>query len=256
MPTTVTKSTHTNGRTLALQSTGPFKNVGEWERLASLLGGGALAIFGLTRGSLGGLALATLGAGLVYRGASGHCPCYTALGLSTADRHGPATSVASGSGVKVEKSITIHRPAEHLYRYWRNLENLPRFMEHIQSVTTQGNRSHWVVRGPLGTSMAWDAQIINERPNELIAWRSLPGSTVDSAGSVHFQAMGPGAGTRVTVSLKYDPPAGKLGVALAQMLGQNPAKAIEEDLGRFKKMMEAGEGPMNRMDSGSSWDAL
>jgi uncharacterized membrane protein len=214
-----------------------------------------LAAFGLSRGSVGGVALAALGAGLVYRGASGHCPGYAALGISTAEHHGPATSVAAGKGVKMETSLSINRPPEHLYRYWRNLENLPRFMQHIQSVTTQGNRSHWVVRGPLGTSMAWDAEIINERPSELIAWRSLPGSTVDSAGSVHFQAMGPGAGTLVTVSLKYDPPAGKLGVALAQMLGQNPEKGIEEDLRRFKQMMEAGEGPMNRLVSGSSWDA-
>src|SRR5260370_41860716 len=101
-------------------------NVGEVERWLSLLGGGALALYGLQRGSLGGLALAVAGGCLAYRGLTGHCSVYGSLGLSTAQR-GPATVIPAGQGVKVDQTITIQHNPEELYRYWRNLENLPRF---------------------------------------------------------------------------------------------------------------------------------
>jgi uncharacterized membrane protein len=214
-------------------------NVGDTERLVSALGGGALAVFGLSRGSLGGLALAAVGGALVYRGVTGYCHCYEALSISTAEEHGRATSVAAGSGVKVEKSIMVQRPAEELYRFWRQLDNLPRIMRHLKSVTSQGGRSHWVARGPMGASVEWDAEIINERPGELIAWRSLEGSQVDTAGSVHFTPAPGGRGTDVRVTLKYDPPAGKAGSAVARLLGKEPAQQIEEDLRRFKYEMES-----------------
>jgi uncharacterized membrane protein len=232
------------------------QNVGELERWLSVLGGGLLGTYGLSRVSLPGLALAGLGAAFVYRGVTGHCPCYAALGISTAERHGPATSVPAGKGVKVEKSITINRRPEDLYRYWRRLETLPRFMQHIESVTSLGDRSHWVAKGPLGKRLEWDAEVIMDRADELISWRSLPGSDVDSAGSVHFQSLGPDRGTRVTVTLKYDPPAGKVGKVIAQLLGQNPEKQIEEDLRRFKQLMEAGELAMGGRQSlaGNSWN--
>jgi uncharacterized membrane protein len=213
--------------------------VGETERVASLVGGGLLAVYGLLRASPGGLLLAALGGALAYRGLTGHCPMYSALGVSTAEPRAPATSVPAGKGVKVEKSIFINRPAETLYNYWRNLENLPRFMRHIRSITVRGNRSHWVARGPLGFNVAWDAEIINDKPNELIAWRSLEGAEVDNAGSVHFQPSG--TGTRVTVVLKYDPPAGRMGAAIAHTFGQDLQPFMEEDLRRFKQLMEAGE---------------
>src|SRR5690348_70331 len=161
----------------------PRTNVGETERWLSLLGGGALALIGLSRGSLGGLGLALLGGGLCYRGATGHCPGYSALGVSTAEPRGPRTSVPAGQGRKVVSSITINRTPEELYRYWRNFNNLPRFMHNLESVElTGGDRSHWVARGPLGVRVEWDAEIITDRPNELIGWRSLPGSQVDTAG--------------------------------------------------------------------------
>src|SRR5207248_82918 len=153
------------------------------------------------------------------------------------------TSVPAGSGCKVEKTITINKPASELYGYWRNLENLPRFMRHLESVTADGNRSHWVAKAPLGTSVSWDAEIITERPNELIGWRSLPGSTVDTAGSVHFGQAPGGRGTEVHVTLKYDPPAGKVGATVANWLGEAPEQEIAEDLSTFKRMMEAGEIP-------------
>src|SRR5205823_14253985 len=102
------------------------------------------------------------------------------LGWSTAEDHGPRASVAAGSGLKVEKSFTIQRPAAELYAAWRDLENLPRFMKHLKSVKMlDGRRSHWVAEGPMGVSAEWDAEVITERPNELIGWRSLEGSSVD-----------------------------------------------------------------------------
>lgn len=220
----------------------PAANVGEAERLLSLLGGGALALYGLARGSLGSLTLAALGGGLVYRGMSGHCNLYGALGISTAEGSGQRTSIPAGHGIKVEESVTIMRPPEELYRFWTNLENLPRIMSHLEAVRKLGDqRSHWVACGPLGTRMEWDAEVLTQRQNEVISWRSLDGSEVDTAGSVHFTAAPGDRGTVVRVVLKYDPPAGQIGAAIADLLGQAPGQRIREDLRRFKQLMETGE---------------
>jgi uncharacterized membrane protein len=216
-------------------------NVGDTERWLSGVGGTVLALFGLSRGDLVGLGLAIGGGLLAYRGVTGHCPCYQALGLSTAPPHGPATSVAAGRGVKVEKSVTINAPREQLYRFWRNLENLPRIMSHLVSVTEQGDTSHWVAKGPLNMPVEWDAQIVNEKPNELIAWQSLRGSVVDNAGSVHFSDAPGRRGTEVRVVLKYDPPAGKVGGFIAKLFRRAPEQEIEDELRRFKQLVETGE---------------
>jgi uncharacterized membrane protein len=222
----------------------PQVNVGDAERLLSAVGGGVLALLGLSRRSLGGLALTAIGGSLVYRGVTGHCSMYQALGVNTADQPGPATSVRAGHGVKVEQAMTINKPAAELYRFWRNFENLGRFMSHLESVTTQGgNRSHWVARGPMGARVEWDAEVHNERENELIAWRSLEGSEADTAGSVHFRQLPNNRGTEVHVVLKYDPPAGKLGAAVAWLFGRSAEQQVREDLRRFKQVMEAGEVP-------------
>ena len=219
-------------------------NVGDIERLACVAAGGALGIYGLSRGSLGGGALALLGGALLYRGLTGHCHLYQALGLNTREKHGPATSVPAGRGIKVEKVITINRPADELYRYWRQLENLPCFMSHLESVRQLNTkRSHWLAKGPLGTTVAWDAEIITDKPGRTIAWRSLQGSEVDTAGSVHFTPLPGNRGTEVRVVLKYDPPAGKVGAMVAKMLGEAPERQIEEDLRHFKQITESGELP-------------
>ena len=224
---------------------GSSVNVGQTERWASAIGGGALALYGLTRGTKGGVALALIGGTLVYRGMSGHCSVYEVAGLNTAgteSERNPNVSVSSGRGVKVEKSVTINRSPEELYSFWRNFENLPRFMNHLESVKVEGaNRSHWVAKGPAGTSVEWDAEVYNEKENEMIAWRSLEGSEVDNAGSVHFEPATGGRGTVVRVVLKYDPPAGKLGALVARLFGESPSQQIDEDLRRFKQLMEAGE---------------
>jgi uncharacterized membrane protein len=138
--------------------------------------------------------------------------------------------------------VTINRSPRELYEFWRTFEKLPQFMNHLKSVTQTGsNRSHWVAKGPAGTSVEWDAEIINERPDELIAWRSLPDSDVDHAGTVRFEPAGGKRGTVVKVELHYKPPAGALGKALAQLFGESPEKQIHVDLHRFKQLMEAGE---------------
>jgi len=218
-------------------------NVGDTERLVSVAGGGALALLGLKEGSLLGLGLAALGGALVYRGLTGHCPAYGKLGVSTADEHSPVASIPAGKGFKVVQAVTINRSAEELYRMWRDFESLPRFMSHLVSVRPAGRRSHWVAHGPAGTTVEWDAEIINEDPGRMIAWRSLEGSQVSTAGSVHFLPLSAARGTEVTVSLKYDPPGGKLGGWLAWLFGQDPAHQIREDLRRFKQLAEAGEIP-------------
>ena len=221
-------------------------NVGQYERWASAVGGGALAVYGLTRGTYAGVALALLGGALVYRGASGHCDLYQAMGVNTAgdatSGDNPNVSVQAGRGIKVEKSVTVNRPPAELYSYWRNFENLPRFMNHLESVHVTGaNRSHWVAKAPAGTTVEWDAEIYNEKENELIAWRTLENADVDSAGSVRFEPATGGRGTTVRVTLKYDPPGGVLGSLVARLFGENPEQQIDEDLRRFKQLMEAGE---------------
>jgi uncharacterized membrane protein len=228
------------------EQSGSSVNVGQTERWVSAVGGGALALYGLTRGSLGGIALALVGAALVQRGYSGHCNLYEAMGYSTGGdaglRNSENVSVPAERGIKVEKSVTINRPVGELYGYWRDFNNLPRFMNHLESVRqTGGQRSHWVAKAPAGTTVEWDAEIYNEKENELIAWRTLEGSQVSSAGSVRFEESPGGRGTVVRVTLKYDPPGGKLGALVARLFGENPEQQIDEDLGRFKQLMETGE---------------
>ena len=221
-------------------------NVGQVERWASSIGGGALALYGVTRGSLGGIALALVGAALVKRGVSGHCNIYDAMNFSSAGdanlRNSENVSVPGDRGTKVEHSVTINRPALELYSFWRNFENLPNFMNHLESVKRfGGDRSHWVAKAPGGTTVEWDAEVYNEKEGEMIAWRTLEGSQVASAGSVHFEPAGDGA-TTVRVNLKYDPPGGRLGSLVARLFGENPQQQIEEDLARFKEIMEGGRG--------------
>lgn len=219
-------------------------NLSEPERLASGLTGGALAVFGLKKGGLGGISLALLGGELVRRGMTGHCYMYDVLKVNTATEKSPRASVKHGEGVKVETSVTINKSPEELYKFWRNFENLPQFMNHLESVQVlDNNLSHWVAKAPAGMSAEWDAQIINEKENELIAWRSLEGATIPNAGSVQFKEAPGGRGTIVKVVINYDPPAGNVGIAIAKLFGEEPSQQIEEDLRRFKRMMEAGETP-------------
>jgi uncharacterized membrane protein len=144
--------------------------------------------------------------------------------------------------IRVQKSITVNRPPEELYRFWRNFENLPRFMRHLESVQATGEtRSHWRAKAPIGMRVEWDAEIINDRPSELIAWRSLEGAQVDNAGSVHFKRAPSGRGTEVRVEVQYIPPGGVIGATVAKLFGEAPEQQVSEDLRRFKQVMEVGE---------------
>jgi uncharacterized membrane protein len=214
-------------------------NVSEPERWVSTIGGGALTVYGLSRRNWTGAILALMGGALVYRGVTGHCSVYGALGANTRDIG--RRKVNTDRAAKVENSITINRPAEELYRFWRDLTNLPRFMKHVESVLVKDNRhSHWVVKAPLGMTVEWDAEIISEIPNELIGWRSVGSGDVDHAGSVRFEPAG-AHGTTVKVMVQYDPPAGPVGVAFANILGEDPGHQIEEDLRHLKEVMETAK---------------
>jgi uncharacterized membrane protein len=217
-----------------------YNNVGELERWLSVGCGGALAVSGLARGGWPGYALAALGGALLYRGFTGHCSVYGTFGFNTSEHHNKAASVAAGHGVKVTRGIIVHRSAAELFRMWRDLEGLPRFMSHLESVKCEDGRSHWVAHGLDGLAAEWDAEIINEEPGRLLAWRSLAGSEVATAGSVEIRQLPGEGGTEVRVSLKYDPPAGKLGAWLAELFGEYPERQIADDLRRFKDLAEAG----------------
>jgi len=148
-----------------------------------------------------------------------------------------------GYGIKLKKAVTIGAPAEGLYCYWRNLENLPALFDDVLSVETIDNaRSHWILKVP-GGHLEWDAEITVDRENEMIGWRSLDGADIDNAGSIRFERATGGRGTVVRIALQYNPPAGKIGAALAAVLGERPSGLVEEALRKFKQLMETGEIP-------------
>jgi uncharacterized membrane protein len=212
------------------------KNVDDVERVFSVIGGTALALFGLKRFSLTRLALAAAGASLVYRGVTGYCSLYQRLGITTADE---GDGVRGNLGTKLERSITVYAPVDRVFRFWRNFTNLPRIMENLESVQAiDPRRSHWIAKGPGGVRVEWDAEIINEIPNELVAWRSTSGN-VDHAGSVHFEPGPGGRATVVRVSMQYDPPGGSAGHALATLFGGDAGARIERDLQNFKSVIES-----------------
>jgi uncharacterized membrane protein len=167
---------------------------------------------------------------------------------SSGDRRATSRSLLTGAGAQsaehrpLVETIIINKPREEVFRFWRDLENLPRFMTHLVEVKeTGGARSRWVAKGPMGSKVEWDAEIIQEHPGELIAWRSLPGATVENAGSVRFEPATGGRGTVVRVKLHYRPPAGAAGASIAKLFGEAPEKQIPVDLMRMKQLLETGE---------------
>ncbi|MDX5419739.1 MAG: SRPBCC family protein [Hymenobacteraceae bacterium] len=210
-------------------------NVGRPERVLSAVGGAALALLGLRRPGAAGVAAALAGGVLLFRGATGYCPVNQALGRNDAQDE--------DISVDIIKTITVERPRTEVYQFWRILENLPKFMEHLESVQQDGpQRSHWKAKipGGLGT-IDWDADIINEKENELIAWRSLPNSDIDNAGEVRFSDSPDGKGTIVQAIISYSPPVGSVGGLAARMLNPMFQNMVEKDLRYFKRFMETGE---------------
>lgn len=215
-------------------------NVPQAERIGSVAAGAGLVLFGISRKSLGGFLLALAGGALIGRGATGHCSVYEILGVNSRKLN-PDRGVPGNKGIKVVKSIIVSKPPQEVYRYWRQLENLPRFMEHVESVRElDQRRSAWVVKGPMGHKVEWTAEIISDHPGEMISWESLPGAEVQNAGSVWFEPTRAGAATEVRVSIQYQPPAGVVGAAVAKMLGESPEEQLDSDLGRFKELIEGG----------------
>jgi uncharacterized membrane protein len=219
-------------------------NVGRAERWVSGIAGAALIAVGLGRKRFRGW-LIPLGGGLIARAVTGRCPVNTRLRRNTArkvEREEPAArGFQRSEEFKIEQSVIITRPRDELFRFWRSLENLPRFMDHLQAITVLDDRhSHWVVKGPAGVRLEWDAEITHEVENELIAWRSLPGSDVEHRGAVHFSPV-LNSGTEVRVILRYQPRSGTAVNIITQILGERPSEQIVDDLRRFKQVMEAGE---------------
>jgi uncharacterized membrane protein len=221
-------------------------NISETERWISLVGGGLLAAFGLSRRSVPGVAIAALGGAAIYRGVTRHCDVYQALGINTAERLEAQPEDYFERGIHVEQAFTIGKSPQELYDFWHNFENLPQIMTHLESVRViDEKRSHWVAKAPsiAGGKVEWDAEIINDEPGALIAWRSLPNADVDNAGSVRFVPAPGDRGTEVRVVLDYIPPAGRVGKFVAKLFGEEPKQQIQEDLRNFKRIMETGEIP-------------
>jgi uncharacterized membrane protein len=217
--------------------------VGEEERVWSTVGGGLLLTYGLKRASVGGILVAAIGSYLAYRGMSGHCPISESLVRNTAERE--ATIVKP---IEISASMTIYKPRKEVYKYWRQLENLPRFMSHLKEVRQMDStHSHWIaqigdgkVAETLG-SVEWDAQLIHEVPNERLVWKSVEGATIDNAGEVRFTESADGFGTEIHATIHYRPPVGHLGAAVMKLFNPTFAQLIEHDLHRFKEIIEKDE---------------
>jgi uncharacterized membrane protein len=215
----------------------PENTAGEVERWASLIGGGALVLMGLQQRSLRGVLMSLVGGGLAYQGATHQSTLKQVQHVL-----GEAKEAAEAQHIIVEKTVTIDRPAEELYSYWRNLENLPTFTKHLKSVTVYDDlRSHWIAKAPLDHTLEWDAMVVSDRPNELIAWTSAEDADIEHSGFVRFRPATGGRGTEVKVVLEYNLPGGIVTASLAKLFGEEPEQQIGDVLNRFKQLMEAGE---------------
>jgi uncharacterized membrane protein len=214
----------------------PLSDIREIERWASLAAATAVVAYGFSRRSAPGVALAAAAATpFAYRVLTGRWP------FENGDTH---TALSGERGLHVREAVRIERPVSEVYAFWRQLENLPRVLTHLEQVTERGDgRSHWVARGPADLGVEWDAEIINEVENKVIAWRSLPDSDVVTAGAVNFKPVRGGRATELSVHLQYEPPAGRAGAYLARLFGREPSQTIREDLRRLKQVLEAGEIP-------------
>ena len=221
-------------------------NVNSAERVASAVAGGALLAYGIKHGGVSGTLLSILGGGMLVRGSTGHCPVYDAIGVDTAKLGASETkspfkrrSLLTGK-IHVKQATTINKPAAELYEFWRNFENLPMFMRHLESVTkTDETASHWKAKAPLGQTVEWDAEVTSDIPNQRIGWTALPGSFVPNSGVVEFLPT-IDRGTEVKITMIYEAPGGKLAEWIAWALGEEPSIQIAEDLRRFKRLMETG----------------
>jgi uncharacterized membrane protein len=222
-------------------------NVGKWERVGSLALGTALLYFTRDRERRRVPGARSTAAGLLWRGVTGFCPVNAAIGRDSLhkDRQDTKEALGGSAGVHVMESVTVDAPVDEVYRFWRNLQNLPRFMRHLARVDELSHKqSHWVAATPAGMNVEWNAEIINDVPNRLIAWKTLPTSEVVSAGSVNFAPAFNG-GTEIHVHLQYDPPAGHVGDWIAKVFGSAPSQMIREDLDQLRDLFSSGRSSLS-----------
>ncbi|MGI9055750.1 MAG: SRPBCC family protein [Pyrinomonadaceae bacterium] len=234
-----------NDKSLTEYFTSDNQNMGNSERVVSTVAGGSLVAYGIKRKDWLGALLGLVGGGLAVRGATGYCPAFNALDIDTKEKsllEQGKTKAKDWFEQKVEvvKSVTINKSAEELYSFWRNFENLPKFMNHLESVKViDDKKSEWTAKAPLGYEAHWSAVITEEKQNEKIAWRSVENSQIPNSGKVEFLPT-VDRGTVVKVTIRYEPPAGKLGALASYFLTEEPETQIAEDLRRFKSLMETG----------------
>jgi uncharacterized membrane protein len=231
-----------------VMSSSPNQNINQTERFVSVASGGILALLGLARRDAVGLAIAAIGGALGYRGVTGHCHAYQALGINTANEtnRNHDQQLTEPNGVNVEVAFLINKSPESLYEFWRNFENLPKFMSHLETVKIiDDKRSHWVAKAPTiyGGQVEWDAEITTDIPSSQICWRTSSGADIEHVGSIRFEAAPGDRGTHVYVRINYQPPAGKVGRLLAYLFREDPEQQIRDDLRKFKRIMEVGEVP-------------
>lgn len=206
-------------------------NVGGLDRLLSALLGGFMAVKATRKG---GFFRTVAGGYLLYRGTTGHCGIYRAFGFST----------AAGRGIELDESITVNRPINEVYSFWRNLENLPEFMEHLKEVKViDSKRSHWVATAPGDIKIEWDAEIVGERENEYIAWRSLPYSDIKTQGYVEFSEAPGHRGTEVRLYMLYDLPGAGAASRVKRLLENITFRQLREELFRLKDQLEGVKAP-------------
>ena len=222
----------------------PSINISQQERTASVLIGTGLTALGLwKRGGLG-LLTAAAGGGMIFRGVTGHCYGFEMLGKNTAEDDAADPTRLYEKGVRMESAVTVSKPARELYDYWRDLTNLPSFMDNLTRIEVgEDGKSTWYVKGPAGVPAQWTAQVINDEPGKVIAWKTVGEADVHNAGAVRFDEGR--HGTVVKVEIEYLPPIGgaiaNFGAKIARLLGQAPQNDLDADLRKFKQLMEAGE---------------
>jgi uncharacterized membrane protein len=209
-----------------------WQNDNAVELAASVIGGTLLVYFGARKRGALGVAIALAGAGLIRRVLGG-------------------SRQAGSSVVRIHSVITVNRPKEDVFLFWRDLENLPRFMENLKNVKVTGpSTSHWVMHCPGERTIEWDAEIVHETEGERISWRSLPGARLRNSGTVLFQDAAGERGTEIRVSIAYAPPGGAVGRAFAKLVGHNPGNQVGEDLRRLKAILEAGQVANSSVEDG------
>lgn len=240
-------------------------NVAYTERQIAVAAGGALLLHALLSRSRYRLLTGTLGAALIWHGQSGHSPFYEALDVNTARDQGGQPGRVPWPGepehrprdagrseerplpqnvIEIKRAVIVDTSSDELYDYWRKLENLPTFMNHLKEVEqTDETHSHWVAKLAGGLPVEWDAEIVEDIPGQRIAWRTLPDSQVEQLGSVEFKPATGERGTVVSVEIRYSPPGGIIGETFANLLNGVTAQQVKDDIRRFKSLMETGEIP-------------